>query len=57
MKNGEFDNVLSEVIEDSKITRSLKLRGVYEADTTAALNSGVLLELSLIHISEPTRPY
>jgi len=44
MKNGQFDNVFSEVIEDSKINRSLKLRGVYEADTTAALNSRVLLQ-------------
>jgi len=44
MKNGEFDDVLSDIIEDSKIAKSLKLRKVYEADTKAALNSTVLLE-------------
>ena len=44
MKNGEFDDVLSDIIEDSKIAKSLKLRKVYEADTKAALNSTVILE-------------
>ena len=44
MKNAEFDDVLSDVIEDSKIAKSLKLRKVYEADTKAALNSTVILE-------------
>ena len=44
MEKGEFDDVLSDVIEDSKIAKSLKLRKVYEADTKAALNSTVLLE-------------
>ena len=44
MKAGEFDDVLSDVIEDTKIAKSLKLRKVYEADTKAALNSKVLLE-------------
>lgn len=44
MKNGEFDDVQSDIIEDSKISRSLKLRSVYEANTKAALNSTVLLE-------------
>ena len=44
MKNGEFDDVLSDIIEDSKLKQSFKLRKVYEADTKAALNSTVLLE-------------
>ena len=44
MKNAEFDNVQSDIIEDTKIAQSLKLRKVYEADTKAALNSTVLLE-------------
>ena len=44
MKAGEFDDVLSDVIEDTKIAKSLKLRKVYEADTKAALNSNELLE-------------
>jgi hypothetical protein len=44
MKNGEFDDVLSDIIEDTKIAKSLKLRKVYEADTKAALNSSVILE-------------
>ena len=44
MKAGEFDDVLSDVIEDTKIAKSLKLRKVYEADTKSALNSTVLLE-------------
>ncbi len=44
MNNAEFDDVLSDIIEDSKIAKSLKLRKVYEADTKAALNSTVLLE-------------
>ena len=44
MKNGEFDDVLSDIIEDTKIAKSLKLRKVYEADTKAALNSTVILE-------------
>ena len=44
MERGEFDDVLSDVIEDTKIAKSLKLRKVYEADTKAALNSTVLLE-------------
>lgn len=44
MNNAEFDNVQSDIIEDSKIAKSLKLRKVYEADTKAALNSNVLLE-------------
>ena len=44
MKNGEFDDVLSDIIEDSKIAKSLKLRKVYEADKKAALNSTVILE-------------
>ena len=44
MNNAEFDDVLSDIIEDSKIAKSFKLRKVYEADTKAALNSNVLLE-------------
>ena len=44
MNNAEFDDVLSNIIEDSKIAKSFKLRKVYEADTKAALNSNVLLE-------------
>ena len=44
MNNAEFDNVQSDIIEDSKIAKSLKLRKVYEADKKAALNSNVLLE-------------
>ena len=44
MERGEFDDVLSDVIEDTKIAKSLKLRKVYEADTKSALNSTVLLE-------------
>ena len=44
MNNAEFDDVLSDIIEDSKIAKSLKLRKVYEADTKAALNSTVILE-------------
>ena len=44
MKNGEFDDVLSDIIEDTKIAKSLKLRKVYEADTKSALNSNLLLE-------------
>ena len=44
MENGEFDDVLSDIIEDSKLKQSFKLRKVYEADTKAALNSTVLLE-------------
>ena len=44
MNNREFDDVLSDIIEDTKIAKSLKLRKVYEADTKAALNSTVLLE-------------
>ena len=44
MKNGEFDDVLSDIIEDSKLKQSFKLRKVYEADTKAALNSSVILE-------------
>ena len=44
MNNAEFDDVLSDIIEDIKIAKSLKLRKVYEADKKAALNSTVLLE-------------
>jgi hypothetical protein len=44
MNNREFDDVLSDIIEDTKIAKSLKLRKVYEADTKAALNSSVILE-------------
>ena len=44
MKNGEFDDTQSDIIEDSKLKKSLKLRKVYEADTKSALNSKVLLE-------------
>ena len=44
MNNAEFDDVLSDIIEDSKIAKSLKLRKVYEADKKAALNSTVILE-------------
>jgi len=44
MKNAEFDDVLSDIIEDSKLKQSFKLRKVYEADTKAALNSSVILE-------------
>ena len=44
MKNGEFDDVQSDIIEDTKIAKSLKLRKVYEADTKSALNSNILLE-------------
>ena len=44
MNNAEFDNVQSDIIEDSKIAKSLKLRKVYEADKKAAINSNVLLE-------------
>ena len=44
MNNAEFDNVQSDIIESSKIAKSLKLRKVYEADKKAALNSNVLLE-------------
>jgi len=44
MNNGEFDDVQSDIIEDTKIAQSLKLRKVYEADTKSALNSTVLLE-------------
>ena len=44
MNNREFDDVGSDIIEDTKIAKSLKLRKVYETDTKAALNSSVILE-------------
>ena len=44
LNNAEFDDVLSDIIEDTKLKQSFKLRKIYEADTKAALNSTVLLE-------------
>ena len=44
MNNAEFDDVLSEIVSDTQIAKSLKLRKLYESDTKAALNSTVLLE-------------
>jgi len=44
MNNAEFDDVLSEIVSDTQIAKSLKLRKLYESDKKAALNSTVLLE-------------
>ena len=44
MNNAEFDDVLSEIVSDTQIAKSLKLRKLYETDKKAALNSTVLLE-------------
>ena len=44
MNNKEFDDVLSEIVSDTQIAKSLKLRKLYESDKKAALNSTVLLE-------------
>ena len=44
MNNGEFDDVLSELVSDTQIAKALKLQKVYEADTKSALNSTILLE-------------
>ena len=44
MNNAEFDDVLSEIVSDTQIAKSLKLRKLYESDKKAALNSNVLLE-------------
>ena len=44
MNNAEFDDVLSEIVSDTQIAKSLKLRKLYESDKKAALNSSVLLE-------------
>ena len=44
MNNAEFDDVISEIVSDTQIAKSLKLRKVYEADKKAALNSNVLLK-------------
>jgi len=43
LNNGQFDNVISEVIEDSKLLKTAKLVDLYNADIKAALNSRELL--------------
>ena len=44
MKNAEFDDVLSEIVSDTQINKSLKLVKLYEDSNGKALNSKVLLE-------------
>ena len=43
LNNGQFDNVISEIIEDSKLLKTAKLVDLYNADIKAALNSKELL--------------
>ena len=44
MDNAEFDDVLSEIVSDTQIAKSLKLVKLYEDSNGKALNSKVLLE-------------
>ena len=44
MGNGDFDNVLSDIIEDTKIAKAQKLVQLYRDSNGTAINSGTLLE-------------
>jgi len=44
MNNAEFDDVFSDIIEDSKLLKTAKLVDLYNDDIKAALNSNELLE-------------
>ena len=44
MGNGDFDNVLSDIIEDTKIAKAQKLVALYRDSNGTAINSGTLLE-------------
>ena len=44
MGNGDFDNVLSDIIEDTKIAKAQKLVQLYRDSNGTAINSATLLE-------------
>ena len=44
MGNGDFDNVLSDIIEDTKIVKAQKLVQLYRDSNGTAINSATLLE-------------
>ena len=53
----DFDLDVGEIIEEAYERCGLELRTGYDAKTARRSMNLMFADLSLIHISEPTRPY
>ena len=57
-KTGKSMDELTAIIRDSGLTKHSEIRAMLQADLGLGYgDANALVHLSLIHISEPTRPY